>query len=516
MEALIQFAGRLHPLLLHAPIGLLIGLAALELISRLAKKPLTPFVRAALIWLVALSAAASIASGLILAEEGGYARSTLQLHKYLAIAVGVAALAAALANHFARPRTYGVLLAFALVLLMPAGHIGSTMTHGPRFLTEPFATRPTEPVVVPVDLEPGQSVYTHVIAPILTARCVGCHGSDRDKGGLRLHTPEAITLGGESGPVFVASDPGQSEILKRMLLPLDHDDRMPPRSKPQPAPTEVAAIEAWIADGASFVATRSLASAMALAEHTTTPDALSTDPGPPSAAAIHALREHFVHVEPVAANTNFLVIDASTAMPAISDERLEALLIPLREHVADLSLARTKATDAIMPLLAQFPNLVRLDFSSTSISNIGLANLTEHASLETLLIAQSPNVTDETISILKTIPRLSRVYLWGSGISAPLIAKWRQDQPQLRIDAGDAPLSDPLDATASTDDTSAAIARAVTDALTPINAMCPVSSKPVDRRYAVVHNQRVIAFCCANCLDSFVRDPDRFAQALGP
>src|SRR5690606_17639435 len=172
-------------------IGLLIGLVALEALALARRRPLTRDIRAPLAWLTALSAAVAVATGLILENEG-YAEETVQLHKWLAIGVGVATLAAAVMQQLGRTAIYATCLVIAAGVLVPAGHFGASMTHGSNFLFEPFEPQPA-PVFVsmPVTATPGTGTYDAVIAPILEARCAGCHGAERDKGGLRLHTAAA-------------------------------------------------------------------------------------------------------------------------------------------------------------------------------------------------------------------------------------------------------------------------------------------------------------------------------------
>ncbi len=99
---------------------------------------------------------------------------------------------------------------------------------------------------------PQLSQYEARIAPILAERCTACHGAEKHKAKLALHTSEAIEKGSESGPVIVAGHPEASELVKRLKLPLAHDDHMPPKDHPQPSAEEIATLEAWIAQGASF------------------------------------------------------------------------------------------------------------------------------------------------------------------------------------------------------------------------------------------------------------------------
>ncbi|MFO1492616.1 MAG: c-type cytochrome domain-containing protein [Kiritimatiellia bacterium] len=91
-----------------------------------------------------------------------------------------------------------------------------------------------------------------MIAPILEKNCTGCHGAEKCKGDLRLHTVEGIKAGGKGGPVVVAGDPGKSPLCLRVSLAHDHDDIMPPGDKPKLSPADIKRIAWWIQDGAAF------------------------------------------------------------------------------------------------------------------------------------------------------------------------------------------------------------------------------------------------------------------------
>lgn len=509
MDAIYQFAGRLHPLILHAPIGLLIGLVALEALGLARRRPLTRETRAPLAWLAALSAAVAVATGLILENEG-YAEETVQLHKWLAIGVGVATLAAAVMQQVGRTALYATCLVIAAGVLVPAGHFGASMTHGADFLTEPFAPQ-KDPVFVsmPVTATPGTGTYDGVIAPILEARCAGCHGIDRDKGGLRLHTAAAIMAGGEMGPVLVAGNAEASDLIRRMRLPIDDEDHMPPKSKPQPSAEEIAAIESWILAGASFTGGAAPTTTIAA-------EAPGDATGPASAAAIEAIRAKLVHVEPVSRGSNLLLIDASAVAPSIDDAALASLLGPVRAQVADLTIARTRITDASLELIADLPNLRRLNLSATPVTDVGVAHLTGHPVLEELVLTQT-GVTDSSYDTLASLAALKRVYLWKSAVTPETIAELREELTGAVVDAGDTPAAAALpDApTASTPAPDKdAIAAAVAAALKPVNASCPVSGKPIDPKFAIVHESRVIGFCCEHCLAEFAADPAKFAAKV--
>jgi YHS domain-containing protein len=76
------------------------------------------------------------------------------------------------------------------------------------------------------------------------------------------------------------------------------------------------------------------------------------------------------------------------------------------------------------------------------------------------------------------------------------------------VDAGDAPDAAALVEEPAITLTSDGAARV--EALQPVNTLCPVSGKPIDAAYAIVHKGRVIGFCCGECLKQFVDEPGKF------
>ncbi len=88
------------------------------------------------------------------------------------------------------------------------------------------------------------------VLPLLQARCISCHGPEKQKGKLRLDSRAAILKGGENGPSIVPGDPEQS-LLIQALRQTHPDIKMPPKEK-LPA-DQIDALAAWIKDGAPWV-----------------------------------------------------------------------------------------------------------------------------------------------------------------------------------------------------------------------------------------------------------------------
>ena len=82
------------------------------------------------------------------------------------------------------------------------------------------------------DLHAADPTFSKDIGPILTARCLNCHGPKRQKNDLRLDSAEAVKKGGKNGPVFIAGNPDNSPIYHRTTRPPGDEDRMPATGEP--------------------------------------------------------------------------------------------------------------------------------------------------------------------------------------------------------------------------------------------------------------------------------------------
>jgi mono/diheme cytochrome c family protein len=100
---------------------------------------------------------------------------------------------------------------------------------------------------------PAGMAFHEKVLPVLSDQCFRCHG-EREKGGLKLNSREAILQAGDSGNAAVLpGNPAHSQILAR-LRATDPEERMPPKGDGL-RPEQIAAIEAWINAGAPWPAT---------------------------------------------------------------------------------------------------------------------------------------------------------------------------------------------------------------------------------------------------------------------
>ena len=90
------------------------------------------------------------------------------------------------------------------------------------------------------------------VRPVLAARCLQCHGTEKPKGGLRLDARDSMLKGGESGPVVVPGKPEESPLIEAIRY--EGDVQMPPKGKLKAE--EIAVLTDWVKRGAPWPSPR--------------------------------------------------------------------------------------------------------------------------------------------------------------------------------------------------------------------------------------------------------------------
>ena len=135
-----ELIGRLHPMLVHIPIGLLVGALLLEGWSWWKKDNSLQRGIHAMVWLGAASMLLALLAGLLLADRGDYGGETLQWHRNGGIVTALLALlTVALIRRKAALRWYRLALLACVVSLTLTGHQGASLTHGADYLASAFA-----------------------------------------------------------------------------------------------------------------------------------------------------------------------------------------------------------------------------------------------------------------------------------------------------------------------------------------------------------------------------------------
>jgi uncharacterized membrane protein/mono/diheme cytochrome c family protein len=264
---IFQFFGRLHPMTVHFPIGLLVVALFLELLTLKGKRP---GLREGINWMVYLGALfAVLACGLgwLLRTFDDYSGELVQWHQNLGITTAILSVITAILlqktlrsklKNFLVYRSTLFLTVFSLTI---TGHLGASLTHGEDFLSsalpgteDTFEDGESGVLLTQLDQldslsESQQDALNLEVRAILAHNCYQCHSENKQKGGLELDNKRGVFQGGESGLVIVPGKPEQSEIYRRITLAPDHDEVMPKKGKVLKA-EEIELVKLWIKNGA--------------------------------------------------------------------------------------------------------------------------------------------------------------------------------------------------------------------------------------------------------------------------
>jgi len=454
MAAFFTFLGRLHPVLVHLPIGVILLALLLEFLSQRPKyagfKPAADLA----LGLGVLCAIVSCCTGLLLSRSGDYDQDLVNIHLWLAI--GLTVVTAVLYGKLnGRPPTRDTkLLSLAsLVLIFATGHFGGSLTHGPGYLTTGLKPKPFVPALHPVADVEHAVVYTEMVQPVLHDNCYGCHSAGHVKGGLRLDDQANILKGGKDGAILMPGNPGSSLLMKRILLPLDDDHHMAPKEKPQLTTAEIKLLKWWITTGAAFdkqVAqlpqsgdihavlaafhdgTAGPTGASAASPNVADSDMPATPTKPAPADALKRLAAAGALVLPIAAGSSYLTV--SFPNDTIGRDALAALLL-IREQLVELKCSDLPVGDEIIDLSAASPHLVRLWLDHTKITGKTLGKLDTLQELKYLNLT-GDSVNEAAVSALSKAKKLKELFLYQTSVPRSAWPALQKAFPHTMLDSG--------------------------------------------------------------------------------
>ncbi len=446
---MIEFLGHFHPLLVHLPIGILLIGLLLQFLSP--KKEYEALKHAVPVVLLAgaVTGLFSCITGYLLSISDDYDKSLITWHMWMGIVTTLVAfmLYVKETNDFFKVnKTF--LSVGLLVLILITGHLGGSLTHGSDYLSlknifnnDSVSTAAIRPIA---NVQQAQ-VYTDIVKPILQTKCYSCHGPNKQKGKLRMDDSLKLMKGGKDGIVIEPGNADASEIIKRLMLPVDNDDHMPPKEKPQPTESQIALIHWWIANGAAFdkkvnqfsqddkikpmlTALQNISEEIKQAS-----DLPATPVEPVDANIIKQLKEKNILVLPVALNNNY--VSANFVNDTTVDNNDLQLIAQLSKQLVSLKLSSTNITDDGLKTIAQCNNLIKLFLNDTHITDEGLKNLIPLKNLRYLNLVNT-KVSANGISQLKTLSKLQSIYLYQTRVTKQDRAMLQRLFPKANIDSG--------------------------------------------------------------------------------
>ncbi len=450
---LVLFIGRFHPVFVHLPIGFLLLAFLFEICSRFKRfENLGSAVSFSLL-LGAASALTAAGTGYLLSWDGGYGEDLLWTHKWLGISVAVISICAFVLRqwfyeHVQLKKLYTFLIWGMVICLMGAGHYGGSLTHGSDYLVQymPESLRSITgaPVVEAKSIKQienldSANVFLDVIHPILDTRCVSCHNPEKYEGDLLLTSYDEIMQGGESGPALEAGSSERSEMVKRILLPERHDDRMPPSGKQQLTDDQKDLISWWVDLGAPMD--------QAISELEVPDDIMEklnkltvegtdflvrTEVSEPDTSLINELNSNGAfRISRIAQNSNFLQVKRSSGAENIDLNQLS----PLSSQITWLDLSGAVVSDSSMAALSSFGNLTRLNLAQTNVDDNTLQHLENLEHLEYLNL-YGTGITDEGLNHLQSLSSLRSLYLWQTNVNGEAIQKLKNSLTNVDVNTG--------------------------------------------------------------------------------
>ncbi len=446
---ILLFFGRIHPLVVHLPIGFLLLAALVESIVKKPKfQPLKSYTH--YLWaLGAISAFFAVLFGYFLSFSGDYNEDTLFWHKWMGIAVFFFSLVCYVVSkkQWKLP-FYGKTILTSLVVftIFYTGHLGGNLTHGSTYLLEyapnvvrnmagmPDKAVPRKKVTV-LD---SADVYLDLISPILDRRCVSCHNNDKKKGDLDVTTYAMLMSGGENGEVVIPGNAEMSDLYRRITLPETHDDFMPTEGKPPMSEDEVAIMGWWIETTAPeegyFVGLNPDEDIKNRVEKYLGLDKnqlLAREVERPSKKILDSLTNFGFILNPLMIDNNFLDANFSLSEQKLTKDGLTTLLL-LKDQVIWLNLSDSDVKNEDLQQIAELENLIKLNLSKNSISDEGLSHLTKLKNLESINLYKT-NVSKGLLEVVPQLPNLKRLYLSESKVDSTAVVELQKKFQHLTI-----------------------------------------------------------------------------------
>ena len=430
---LIFEIGKLHPLIVHLPIGILLVAFLMEIASRWKRfesiKPAISFV----IGIAVLSTIVATFTGWILPKEGNYDEALVGKHFWFAVGLTIGVILLFLfernRHHDTWGKFYFPFFILNVLILSITGHYGGSLTHGSNYLFEDSHT----PTITVKDVNELQA-YQEVIYPIIKKKCVSCHNPQKKKGDLLMTSVEAIKKGGKEGPLLIAGNAKESALLQRVHLEKVEKKHMPPNGKAQLTNNEIKLLTWWIDQGATFTdkvgqlkKDDQINAILKSYEVTET-----SRPSLPAASPkqIKSLSSEGFSIALTGPESTYLSV-AMTNDTTISKSKLQDLK-KIAKHIQSLDLSFSNVNSDMLGVVSKMVNLENLRLQHTNVDHQFLKKLKNHKALKYLNLYQTP-IGDEAIPWLLNLKGLKNLYLWNTKITLKGVEQLQSKMPALKV-----------------------------------------------------------------------------------
>jgi uncharacterized membrane protein len=445
--------GRIHPLIIHLPIGVFFGAYFLDIFYRVFSKENDVYYKilSGVYIFSFLTALFACISGYILSKELKFDPEIQNIHQWMAVCTTLV-LGINAYYFISRKDNSGVKQLFIpttiMILLTMTGHFGGILTHGKDHLSKYAPSsmqwvlgKSDQKIIDPPDNPDSVLVYDDFVRPMLKNNCVQCHNNDVHYGGFIAENYHGLFVSNKGTIPIAKGNSKNSELFSRVSLERREEKFMPPNGDGLSF-YEMKILKYWIDQGADSLAVFEKDKMdVDLVAHLyekynldfsdlpfyekNIPDSLGQD-------ALTKLLSNGIQAKYLGEENYFLEVTIST--DSITSSQIK-YLAEVKNHVTFLNLSSTKLNDELLEVVEGLPNITKLDLHDNPITNDGIQFISGLENLISINLYNS-KVDKAGFEILLDKPSIQKIYVWGSQISPEEIEELRSKYSSKEIIGG--------------------------------------------------------------------------------
>ena len=435
--------------MVHLPIGFIFLIVIFEFYAGFLKQEMNKKLVTMGWFFCFLSSLFTAITGYLVSSRGHYIEENLAFHKILGfVLVGITFFSWVIRISFPfrfdlNFRKKSILNSGLIVLLLVTGHLGGNLTHGKEYLTEflPEKKKTVPGLSVHAPLKKSLDsvrIYQDLVHPIFEAKCVSCHNTDLNRGGLNMTSLVALKKGGSSGNLLNQKKPRKSLLFKRITLPTHEIKFMPPDGEPISF-DEKNLILWWIEN-------------LEQSEEGIQPEVVPTeikfilnqlygldlkeknwneriDVPKLEVTVLEKFDPTIFEIKHLSSLQKFVTV--TFLKKNITEEDFKSLLA-IKDHIVNLKLPQCELNNATASQLKNFKNLVHLDLKDNPVEDQAISTLLVLENLEVLNLVGT-KITDESFLAFQNFKNLKRVYVWQTSIQKTFIEEFNKKQDKVEL-----------------------------------------------------------------------------------
>ncbi len=407
---LFKYLGKLHPVVLHLPIGALIMTFVLLLIAKLQKIDLFTAIRIGVDFSF-IGALIAALLGYFLSLDDDYDFNNLSFHFWSGIVTLILSFALSVLHRAkGKENIFFACYILTLISLTITGHKGGVITHGEDYLSPEGLYEVSPPVI----LKDSILLYEAAVNLILDDKCVSCHNASKSKSGLRFDRYDLMMKGGERGSLFDPDNHKEGSLVKFISLPIEDELHMPPKNKTQLNERELWLLNYWVSSGEYLKS-----SPVALSSNDTLKNnilaylGLEKKVAPADREALGSLASLGFRIHLNAFHDNLLKL--KFLKKNLEGKHIKHLR-EIKNQIVELDLSNSNFNDKMSELISDLPNLKTLRLDQTDITDKTLDFLS-NSNLEVLNLCNT-KVTYKGLNNLTKIEEAPKtIYAWNTAVS---------------------------------------------------------------------------------------------------